>query len=57
MLDDQNNSNPLNHKIETIEELVKDTQAELGEATRALQEAEESGNLEEFLKSHQEEKK
>ncbi len=51
MSDDQQQSNPLEHKIESVEELVKDTKVELDEVSRLLQEAEESGNLEAFLKT------
>lgn len=42
-------ANPLDAKIESIEELLKDTENQVTSTLKELQEAEESGNIEEYL--------
>lgn len=51
MSDDIDRSNPLDQSIQNLEELLKDTENDLNETMKELQEAEEAGNIEAFLAS------
>lgn len=57
MSDEPKNDNPLQTPITKLRDLVQTTESEIEKTQRELAEAEESGNLEVFLSSHDKRKK